>query len=66
MPRLSRYGAEMKHIPSPFDDPEAEAAADARAEADLREGRSISHGAMVRWLTSWGSGKRLPKPVAGD
>ena len=43
----------MKHIPSLFDDPEAEAAADARAEADLREGRSISHGAMTRWLTSW-------------
>ena len=56
----------MKHEPSLFDDPEAAAAADARAEADLREGRSISHGAMVRWLTSWGSGTRLPKLVAGD
>ena len=54
----------MKHIPSLFDDPEAEAAADARAETDLRDGRLISHGAMTRWLTSWGSGKRLPKPVA--
>ena len=55
----------MKHEPSLFDDPEAAAAADARAEADLREGRSINHGAMVRWLTSWGSGTRLPKLVVG-
>lgn len=56
----------MKHIPSLFEDPEAEAAADARAEADVREGRLISHAAMTRWLKSWGLGKRLPKPVAGD
>ena len=56
----------MKHEPSLFDDPEAEAAADARAEADVREGRLISHAAMTRWLKSWGLGKRLPKPVAGD
>jgi hypothetical protein len=47
-------------------DPEAEAEADARAEADVRAGRLIGHGAVRRWLASWGSGKRLAPPRAGD
>ena len=43
----------------PFDtsDPGAEASADARAEADARAGRLISHSAVRRWLESWGSAK---------
>ena len=49
-----------------FDDPEAEAASLARAEADVREGRVISNEAVVRWLKSWGTGKRLPRPNVGD
>ena len=48
------------------DDPASEAAADARADADARAGRLIDHGAMTRWLRSWGTGKRAPKPTAGD
>lgn len=44
----------------------AEAAADSRAEADARAGRLISHEGMARWLKSWGTGKRAPKPIAGD
>jgi len=48
------------------DDPAGEAAADARAEADVRAGRLISHASMTRWLKSWGTGKRLRKPIAGD
>ena len=44
----------------------AEAAADARAEGDVRAGRLISHQAMTRWLKSWGKAERLPKPIAGD
>lgn len=56
----------MKHERSIFDDPEAEAAADARAEADLREGRLISNEAVMRWLKSWISGERLPRPKVGD
>ena len=53
---------------SAFDpaDPEAERQADARAEADVREGRLISHGAVRRWLASWGSAKPLPRPRSGD
>lgn len=47
-------------------DPEAEAAADARADADVREGRLISHAAVKRWITSWGSAKPLPRPEIGD
>ena len=43
-------------------DPAAEAAADARAEADAAAGRVVSHAAVRRWLASWGSGARLPRP----
>jgi len=45
-----------------FDSPEAEA----RAEADVRAGRVIPHEAVRRWLSSWGSAKRLPRPRVGD
>ena len=47
-------------------DAAAEAEADARAETDLAEGRLIGHGAVRRWLASWGTGTRLPRPRAGD
>jgi hypothetical protein len=56
----------MKHERSIFDDPEADAASERRAEEDVREGRLISNEAMVRWFKSWGTGKRLPKPKVGD
>lgn len=49
-----------------FDSPEAEARSEARAEADVRAGRLISHQAVRRWLASWGSAKRLPRPRVGD
>ncbi len=45
---------------------DAEAAADARAEADVLAGRLISHEGMTRWLKSWGTGKRAPKPTTSD
>jgi predicted transcriptional regulator len=48
------------------EDPKAEAEADARAEADVRAGRLIGHGAVRRWLASWGKAKPLPRPCAGD
>jgi len=47
-------------------DPVAEAAADARAEADVAAGRLISHAAVKRWIESWGSAKPLPRPRVGD
>ena len=49
-----------------FDSPEAEARSEARAEADVEAGRLISHNAVRRWLSSWGSVKRLPRPRVGD
>jgi predicted transcriptional regulator len=58
----------MAHERSLFDrnDAAAEAQADARAEADAAEGRLIGHGAVRRWLASWGTGKRLPRPQMSD
>ncbi|MEO6091983.1 MAG: hypothetical protein ABIT04_02615 [Novosphingobium sp.] len=47
-------------------DPAAEAAADARAEADVGEGRVVSHAAVKRWIASWGTDTPLPRPKAGD
>jgi predicted transcriptional regulator len=53
-----------KPEPSLFDeiDDDAEAAADARAEADIAAGRVISHEAMKRWLLSWGTLEEGPAP----
>ena len=47
-------------------DPAAEAEADTRAEADVARGRLIGHAAVRRWLASWGTGARLPRPHSGD
>jgi hypothetical protein len=47
-------------------DPAAEAQADARADADVRDGRVISHAAVKRWLTSLRSTTPLPRPHIGD
>jgi predicted transcriptional regulator len=58
----------MKSKPTLFDkvDPTLESEADARAEADVREGRLISHAAVRRWLASWGTAKPLPRPKIGE
>ncbi|MCP3731007.1 hypothetical protein M9978_11250 [Sphingomonas sp. MG17] len=47
-------------------DPAAEAAADARADADVKAGRLVTHEAVKRWIESWGSDKPLPRPQIGD
>jgi predicted transcriptional regulator len=54
--------------PAIFDeiDEVAEAEADARAEADVRAGRVISHEAMKTWLLSWGRVDELPPPEVGS
>ena len=58
----------MPHERSEFDDRDtaAEAESEARAEADFAGSRLISHAAVRRWLASWGTGARLPRPQAGD
>lgn len=47
-------------------DPATETEADARADADVRNGRLISHDAVKRWLSSWGSAEPIPRPRIGD
>jgi hypothetical protein len=58
----------MTHETVPFDTPDsaAEAEADARADADVRDGRLISHDAVRRWLSSLGSAAPLPRPRVGE
>jgi hypothetical protein len=56
----------MKSDRDLFDSPEAEARSEARAEENIRDGRVIGHGAVRRWLQSWGSDRRLPRPRVGD
>lgn len=47
-------------------DPAAEAAADARADADVHEGRLIGHDAVRNWLASWAAGAPILRPRVGD
>jgi len=58
----------MNSAKTPFDPStaESEAAAEARAEADVQAGRLISHSAVRRWLQSWGTSNPLPRPHVGD
>jgi predicted transcriptional regulator len=51
-------GTGVTEPPTLFDkpDPQREADADARAEADVRAGRLISDDAVREWLSSWGPG----------
>lgn len=58
----------MKHEPPIFEevDEAAEAAADARAEEDIKAGRVVSHEAVSRWLKSWGGPNPLPRPKCGE
>jgi hypothetical protein len=62
VPAAPAKGDRVKTDKGLFDSPEADARSEARAEADVEGGRLISHGAVKRWLESWGSGKRLPRP----
>lgn len=66
--RAVAHKTAMAHERSVFEDRDAaaEAESEARAEADVAEGRLISHAAVRRWLASWGTGARLPRPRVGD
>jgi len=68
MPPGDVLSTAMSREKSLFDqsDPAAEAAADARADADVKAGRLISHDAVKRWIASWGTDKPLPRPEIGD
>ena len=43
-------------------DPAAATAADARAEADIREGRVVDHSKVAAWLSRWGTEDERPAP----
>lgn len=45
-------------------DPAAEAAADARADADVKAGRLIGHDAVRRWIASLGTATPMARPRA--
>jgi predicted transcriptional regulator len=57
-----RYVRAMKHEPGIFEqrDRDAEAAAIARARADVAAGRVHSHEVVKEWLMTWGKPGRLP------
>ena len=52
----------MKHEPGIFEqpDPDVEAAAIARARADIAAGRYHDHAVVAEWLKTWGQPGRLP------
>jgi predicted transcriptional regulator len=58
----------MKFDPGVFDipNPQLEEEADARGIADLKAGRVVSHALVKKWLATWGSGRRIPRPKIGD
>jgi predicted transcriptional regulator len=54
----------MKHEPAIFEasDPTEEAAAIARARADIAVGRGIPHEKVAAWLATWGTADEAPMP----
>ena len=54
--------------PALFDevDVAAEAAAEARAKADVAAARVVSHKAMREWLLSWGTADEKQPPLDRD
>lgn len=43
-------------------DPEAQAARDARADADIAAGRGVDHEIVGAWLRKWGTPEETPAP----
>ena len=43
-------------------DEAAEAAADAAAEAEIDAGKFVPHDQVAKWLRSWGTPNKLPRP----
>ncbi len=39
-----------------------EARLDAKAELEIEAGLSVPHAKVVKWLQSWGTPNRLPRP----
>jgi predicted transcriptional regulator len=43
-------------------DEAADRAADAAAEAEIDAGRFVPHAEVAKWLRSWGTPNKLPRP----
>ena len=56
------YYDRMKIERALYEQPEAEAAADARAEADIAAGRVVDHAVVAAWLAKWGTPEETPAP----
>jgi predicted transcriptional regulator len=39
-----------------------EARLDAKADAEIEAGRFVPHAEVVKWLRSWGTPNKLPRP----
>ncbi len=54
----------MKHEPDIFEQPDtaADAAAIARARADVAAGRFVPHEKVAEWLKTWGTSHEMPMP----
>ena len=53
---------EIKSIFDAEPDEAAERAADAAAEAEIDAGRFVPHAEVAKWLRSWGTPNKLPRP----
>ena len=52
----------IERLPFPKLDPAEDAAADARAEADIDAGRCVDHSKVAEWLKGWGTPDEKPIP----
>ncbi len=55
-------GPECRSIFEPEKDAEQEARLDALADAEIDTGRFVPHADVAKWLRSWGTPNKLPRP----
>ena len=55
-------GPESRSIFEPESGAAEDARLDALAEADIDAGRFVPHADVVKWLQSWGTPNKLPRP----
>jgi predicted transcriptional regulator len=60
--RCRMADTETKSIFDIEPDEAAEQAADAAAEAEIDAGRFVPHAEVAKWLRSWGTPNKLPRP----
>ncbi|MDR3524072.1 MAG: CopG family transcriptional regulator [Acetobacteraceae bacterium] len=55
-------GPKSRSIFNPPRDAVEESRLDALADADIEAGRFVAHDDVVKWLQSWGTSDKLPRP----